>query len=902
MSPAPTETATEKTRVHFSPRLGLKSLGASADLCLTDLKPMEQTNVCKGNNSIVLHTGTERYLQKNFINPQADCPSSPPYKSYFFLSDSGLNVQNKDSSKNTIEKDNCRQMFYTNADTRPLYAKKKVKRALFPGTVSQVLADVNKLWDLSVIEAEDMHGLCGPKYRLNGRIEGECLSIPLASNYTLPDLTDLEKRPRTLLNKECNAKSSFMRCLNRQQVLANRAKRNKKRLQLLLTSHVAEHCKQQISNFVSYQTRKANVSSTPKDQLSNDTKINHNAGDQSNITSDTCIHRKKQDLESLQSPSEVGTFSAFMPGILTSFERQLDSDATESSSDEDWDEKADQIYNCKAECYWLSMRANVGSRWTWLQAKISELEYQIQQLQHLQSQLRSQKGTLVFEEPSDSILYKETRSEDTALSSSKDLELSPSSPTMLLRNIEKQSAQLTEMVSSLMTSVPIALSPKPYINSSNRDYEAAGFPRLSRMPVHKTAFPMFNGFSQKQPKIERRRIHAKVPSTGGRSSARTRPLRFYHKRNLYRLGSGCTAMLSHNAVYCCNESLQTSIHGSTWTCCDKLQRPVLVKNNVCEIDPHFHPVLSLPSDLPLHLYFGALLRNNTEIRGDAVDNILFIQKEDERHPEYTNNFCPISVTPDSFYHPSKDERSRSRENDSDTVTLNSFNNATQAEDTSRTTPISQKSSSQTRDPSIMASGSRRRLRSESSYDIDNIVIPMNLVAPTKLEKLQYKEILTPSFKEMVYEPLETPPDEEVEDLSDDTYSCRHERYERREKARWSFWEQNNKRPKRSRSSCNGFAVWSGKAFPSNEENYSPGNVSPVSCDTPSPNTNETQNQQPSDELQHDTVEQWEQRVFPLTEAAALDLVNTHKSVKHTRLLAHLENEQQHSQTIVNNWL
>lgn len=40
---------------------------------------------------------------------------------------------------------------------------------------------------------------------------------------------------------------------------------------------------------------------------------------------------------------------------------------------------------------------------------------------------------------------------------------------------------------------------------------------------------------------------------------------------------------------------------------------------------------------------------------------------------------------------------------------------------------------------------RRRLRSESSYDIDNIVIPMSLVAPAKLEKLQYKEILTPRY-------------------------------------------------------------------------------------------------------------------------------------------------------------
>lgn len=36
----------------------------------------------------------------------------------------------------------------------------------------------------------------------------------------------------------------------------------------------------------------------------------------------------------------------------------------------------------------------------------------------------------------------------------------------------------------------------------------------------------------------------------------------------------------------------------------------------------------------------------------------------------------------------------------------------------------------------------RRLR-QNSYDIDNIVIPYSVAASTRLEKLQYKEILTP---------------------------------------------------------------------------------------------------------------------------------------------------------------
>lgn len=36
-----------------------------------------------------------------------------------------------------------------------------------------------------------------------------------------------------------------------------------------------------------------------------------------------------------------------------------------------------------------------------------------------------------------------------------------------------------------------------------------------------------------------------------------------------------------------------------------------------------------------------------------------------------------------------------------------------------------------------------RRKRESSYDIDNIVIPYSMAALTRVEKLEYKEILTP---------------------------------------------------------------------------------------------------------------------------------------------------------------
>ena len=39
----------------------------------------------------------------------------------------------------------------------------------------------------------------------------------------------------------------------------------------------------------------------------------------------------------------------------------------------------------------------------------------------------------------------------------------------------------------------------------------------------------------------------------------------------------------------------------------------------------------------------------------------------------------------------------------------------------------------------------RRKRAESAYDINNIVIPYSVAASTRVEKLQYKEIVTPRY-------------------------------------------------------------------------------------------------------------------------------------------------------------
>ncbi|XP_078259890.1 KAT8 regulatory NSL complex subunit 1-like protein [Rhinoraja longicauda] len=68
---------------------------------------------------------------------------------------------------------------------------------------------------------------------------------------------------------------------------------------------------------------------------------------------------------------------------------------------------------------------------------------------------------------------------------------------------------------------------------------------------------------------------------------------------------------------------------------------------------------------------------------------------------------------------------------------------------------------------------------------------MSLVATSKIEKLQYKEIITPSWRTMAFQPLKElyMKENELEDTSDKAFSLRHKKHEVREQARWLLWEQ-----------------------------------------------------------------------------------------------------------------
>ncbi|XP_032757170.1 KAT8 regulatory NSL complex subunit 1-like protein isoform X11 [Rattus rattus] len=555
--------------------------------------------------------------------------------------------------------------------------------------------------------------------------------------------------------KEEEVNARLLHCVSKQKSLLSQARRTQKHLQMLLAKHVVKHYGQQMKFSMKHQLPTMKIFHEPTTVLSNSLLEHTEIKPELNIlASENKFWDDTNNGFSQCTAAEIQRFALSATGLLSHVEEGLDSDATDSSSDDELDEytiRKNVAVNSSTEWKWLIDRAQVGSRWTWLQAQISELEYKIQQLTDIHRQIRASKVSQRSEEPLPE----------------HDFEMSPSSPTLLLRNIEKQSAQLTEIINSLIAPLNLSPTSSPLSSKScSHKCLANGISRSASENLDELSSSSSWLLNQKHSKKRRKdRTRLKSPSLAIMSTAaRTRPLQSFHKRKLYRLSPTFywtpETLPSKEAFL---NTTQMPYMGSplSWENWEQSSKSHLSREHVSKLDPSFHPVLSLPSEIPLHLHFETLFKK-TDIKGELAEN------------KFVGD-CIISPPPAG-------ERTRFEEfafQRSEPGSHCNFTAVSNPNVTSRT----QNSSSQ--------NTARRRLRSESSYDIDNIVIPMSLVAPAKLEKLQYKEILTPRWRMVVLQPLDEHNlnKEEIEDLSDEVFSLRHRKYEEREQARWSLWEQ-----------------------------------------------------------------------------------------------------------------
>ncbi|NXX38011.1 KAL1L protein, partial [Tricholaema leucomelas] len=926
MTPALREAATKGHGIHLSPSLSSRAMESDTALCMENSRAVEEKikedSIAQITCSVLGFSTAEPNLRNDIFGMQhfGSPPSSKHYQSVLLMSTNPA-FGNRTGKQTKAGEPSCskvRNSFHNGADTSfaqisHSQPEQQVKGETFSETTSPSLAEMQRLLDSNVPDsgnAEEMQLSNGKWYKKNGFL-GRALEVcteTIKGDLLHQILHGPSEGILSCTQEEVCAR--LLQCVTKQQMEISRAKRTQKRLQMLLAKHVIKHCDQQLKCFVKHQLQRMKVFHEPTKFLSSSSLRCTEGWPENNAT--TLGSSLSVDVQNGVSiaPGEVRGFAVSAGGLLSRVEQDLDSDATCSSSDDDGEEQTVRTTveaSYTSEWKWLADRARIGSRWTWLQAQISELEYKIQQLTDLHRQIRATKGMVIIEEfpfPKDILkkqmqltdqeaLLNATGNSQAAIERQDDFEMSPSSPTLLLQNIEKQSAQLSEIISNLIA--PLNLAPASSALSSKpcqhrQLVNGISFRASDNREVSSSSTCLLDHQHIKKRRRERTRLRS-LSVTNMSTSARTRPLHSFQKRKLYRMHSACywnqQTWPSRDASFPRRAGSGCTVRASPWSSNgDSAELRLL--DYVQELDSSFHPVLSLPSDVPLHVYFETLLRKD-DIKGEPVDTstlgVEFQGSSDNNCNQHRVSAKQWSGACSSGTRSGASEQlseGRKKRHLSETA-VGDRNGRLEAHSLQQAEPESQgalaavtSASTAPRPAHTTASqhNSRRRLRSESSYDIDNIVIPMSLVAPSKLEKLQYKEILTPSWRVVEFQPLEkSTGEEEVEDLSDEAFSLRHAKYEERERARWSLWEQSRWPRRNSRQvsySRNTESRHSHDAAQRDQHSSSSASLHP-SAELPPDSTSEAHSSvcSGSTQLCRESQEAksglWELRVFPLTD-------------------------------------
>ncbi|XP_048451791.1 KAT8 regulatory NSL complex subunit 1-like [Rhincodon typus] len=581
---------------------------------------------------------------------------------------------------------------------------------------------------------------------------------------------------------------------------------------------------------------------------------------------------------------------------LRTSERAFDSDATESSSGGETDpedgtggakfEHRHAVLRRRSEWRWAMERAAIVNRWTWLQAQVSDLEYRIRQQTDIYRQIRANKGPVVLGEaqlPEDLMKHQCRLVTATSAVSSqgpeacsnpsstevkvpitnKKCELSPCSPSLLLRNIDKQSSRLTQSLGNLICpSSPSCSSP----SSSSLLPKVCTPPRqLNGLLNSLHSSPLDNSSLDSSDTEEilckRQRLDGlTVPSSPPDNScvaARVRPVRRYRKRRLVRSNLAC--YLGRKAqrplsVKCNCDWPNACILCGSKTLIQTMDQPTMSpQERVAIMEPCYHPILSLSQDIPLHVHFEGLLKQEehqkppqkfrslksfSQVRQRPQDTAkkvcqklasslltsakyvqsrnasekIFKQRLDFWQPTSKTESDPFTEKLNaqikkqrSSVHLALSKRLKAASNSSPSL-LNSQTtkpSSTMHHSPSYTDPPASVVHNQPATTTTSTPSARKR-RGESSFDINNIVIPMSMAAAARVEKLQYKEILTPSWRIVDVEQSKLQncklEDDQYEEMSDEAFLNRHSKCEEIERSRWCLWSSTSSARRGSRTS------------------------------------------------------------------------------------------------------
>lgn len=486
---------------------------------------------------------------------------------------------------------------------------------------------------------------------------------------------------------------------------------------------------------------------------------------------------------------------------LKTVENCVDSDATASSSGgESCDEM--QAFNNPHQMHvsiakragwkWAQDRAGVASRWTWLQAQISDLEYRIRQHNEIHRQIRAAKGPVTLSE-------QHISTTSSALTSA----------------VTRNNHMVVNGFHGLLPGG--GTSGKPVSDEVvNGNLQSGCGPTTSCARVR----PLVRGTFRKRKLLQTSGLHLVSKKAARASTVRC----------------GCRPPLPTCAL--CTGRLDPMVP----------QQPdlVTIPERIALLNPTFHPVLSFPEEVYESTHYDAIMKTpewqqkalKCSLKSMKTLGMSKMEKESglerrtkkqqvEHRKKYTSRLKKAAANAltakikrkltkgrkPKGHDPNNHSLQRLKKKRQLKPAMGSFP-STCGEDgeeqlgVEATLPSgSSKNVSPIPSPcpvvmAIGSSGKERgevvRRKRENSYDIDNIVIPYSIAASTRVEKLQYKEIPTPEWRSVELEresPLKldlknngvvrrSSQESDVEDLNEETISARHDRCEVEEKKKF----------------------------------------------------------------------------------------------------------------------
>ncbi|XP_062872188.1 KAT8 regulatory NSL complex subunit 1 [Trichomycterus rosablanca] len=591
---------------------------------------------------------------------------------------------------------------------------------------------------------------------------------------------------------------------SRQFEIEGRLRRLRKRLQVVQAKQVERHVQHQLGGLLQGAL-----------EPSRDSRVSRERAEASRFLKGGSV------------PAQLEQLSISGSTNLKAAESAFDSDATESSSGGETDVEEDELARAdveqrhfplwrRAEGRYAVERASIISHWNWLQAHVSDLEYRIRQHTDIYRHICTNKGAVVLGESSV-------------------FESGTTCPQVHDAGGTEGPGSVHGV--SMETSLRKGYSPVRHVNGVINSLRC-GSPGVS---------------DQQRPSAA-----ASDPSC---VAARTRPLISCRRRRLVRpaalpnlnskvpLGLACGCDITTQCVMCVRAL--SSAH-------TQYQLPLLDRQ--AQLDTSVHPVLSFTDDVGVGLHLQRVMKCHWQ--GRPLDKIKPIKKLSlKRKPFISSRLSDLSSSSSSSskdklklgsslistvrfsHHKVRSEKlfwqqqqHQQQQQQSDSETQQHYrserghtrkrpreHSQEQSDNVSKvymevaspsstlamptfSPVVRQLSSSESPTACSLTNttpqSAQRKRRGDSPFDINNIVIPMSVAATTRVEKLQYKEILTPSWREVniTATPLcEEENSVEIEDLSDTAFSQLHLPLQEQERSRWSWTSSSIAKRRGSRS-------------------------------------------------------------------------------------------------------